>query len=421
MRFESLSDWLAWQEQLHPKNIELGLARVREVWSRLHAEKFHCPVISVAGTNGKGSSVAMLEAIYLQGGYAVGTYTSPHLWRYNERVRLNGEPVDDAMLCAAFARIDAARGDTSLTYFEFGTLAALDIFLRQQPDIVILEVGLGGRLDAVNIIDADVALITSIALDHQQWLGEDRESIAREKAGILRRDKIGVLSDPDIPQSILEHARSLGNCLKCLGRDYQYQAGEGSWSWHSGNLHRAGLPIPALAGAQQLQNAAGVLMAIEALADRLPVSLADVRNGLLNARVSGRFEIRPGPVTKIFDVAHNPAAARSLAQTLVSYPASGTLHAVFSALSDKDIAGIAAPLCAQVNQWYLAPLAVPRAASPGSLVQAIRRACNEDVQIHEFSHLNDAWHAAMQAALPGDIVLVFGSFYTVAELGREGL
>lgn len=421
MRFDSLSDWLDWQEQLHPSNIELGLARVREVWSRLHTTTFACPVISVAGTNGKGSSVAMLQAIYLQAGYSVAAYTSPHLWHYNERVTLNGAPVSDDLLCEAFARIDAARGDISLTYFEFGTLAALDIFLRQAPEVVILEVGLGGRLDAVNIIDADVALITSIALDHQQWLGEDRESIAYEKAGILRGGRPGVLSDPEIPQTLLAHAQALGTHLQCLGRDYRYQSDNGSWSWHSGDTHRVGLPVPALVGAQQLQNAAGVLMVVESLADRLPVSQADVRNGLLNARVPGRFEIRHGTVTVIFDVAHNPAAARELARSLAAFATQGRVHAVFAALADKDIPGVIAPLCAQVNNWYLAALDVPRAADLGALARAVHQSCGDKAAVQEFAQLEAAWQAALQTARPGETVLVFGSFYTVARLGKEGL
>jgi len=325
------------------------------------------------------------------------------------------------MLCKAFARIDAARGDISLTYFEFGTLAALDIFMQQGLDVVILEVGLGGRLDAVNIIDADVALITSIDLDHQHWLGEDRESIAREKAGILRSHNTGVVSDPDIPRSLLDVARELGNPLLCLARDFHYQLDNGSWAWRSAHAQRAGLPVPALVGAQQLQNAAGVLMVVEILGARLPVSQADVRNGLLNARVPGRFQIKPGTITQIFDVAHNPAAAQRLARSLASYPASGKVHAVFAALADKDIAGVVAPLCAQVSQWYLAPLDVPRAASLSALVQAVRQVCAVDVPLHEFAQLNNALQAALQAAQPGDIVLVFGSFYTVAQLGREGL
>lgn len=420
MRFQTLSDWLHWQEQLHPKSIDLGLSRVREVWRRLYAEDFSCPVITVAGTNGKGSCVAMLQSIYVEAGYAVGSYTSPHLWRYNERIRINGVPIAEEAICEAFARVDAARQDISLTYFEFGTLAALDIFKQHALDLVILEVGLGGRLDAVNIIDADVALITSIDLDHTQWLGNDRESIAREKAGILRDNNIGIVLEPDPPASLLKHAQSLGNHLLRLGQDFSYQQDHGSWSWHFGDTHRVGLPPPALAGEHQLRNAAGVNMVIEALQSRLPVSLAQIRHGLLAVRLPGRFHMIPGEVTHIFDVAHNPAAATQLALTLQGMHAQGLVHAVFSALADKDIAGVVAPLCEVVSRWYIAPLSGERGASLYAIMNALSGACPQ-ARIAQFQDLDTAYAKANQHALPGDMVIVYGSFYTVAQTCPDSL
>ena len=420
MRFQTLSAWLRWQEKLHPTSIDLGLSRVREVWRRLHTEDFACPVITVGGTNGKGSSVAMLQAIYHEAGYAVGSYTSPHLWRYNERICINGEPVSDPEICAAFDRVDTARQDISLTYFEFGTLAALDIFKQHQLDVIILEVGLGGRLDAVNIIDADVALITSIDLDHVQWLGGDRETIAREKAGILRGNNVGIVVDPDTPASLTTYAQSLGNQLLRLGQDFSCRQDDGSWSWHSGTRHRVGLPQPALSGAHQIRNAAGVVMAIELLQPRLAVSLAHIRLGLLAVRLPGRFQLVAGEVTHIYDVAHNPAAAWQLASTLRSAHLKGALHAVFSALADKDIPGIVAPLCALVSNWYIAPLTAQRGASLQVIAEALHNTCPQ-AQISQFTDLAQAYASANQQAAAGDSVLVFGSFYTVAQSCPYGL
>ena len=420
MRFQTLSDWLHWQEQLHPKSIDLGLSRVREVWRRMHTEDFSCPVITVAGTNGKGSCVAMLQSIYREAGYVVASYTSPHLWRYNERIQINGEPASDAEICEAFARVDTARQDISLTYFEFGTLAALDIFKQHALDVIILEVGLGGRLDAVNIIDADVALITSIDLDHTQWLGTDRASIAREKAGILRASNIGIVVDPAPPASLLDYAQSLGNRLLCLGQTFSFTQEQGSWSWHSGAIHRVGLPQPALAGEHQLRNAAGVMMLLESLQSPLPVSLAQIRHGLLAVRLPARFHLLPGKVTQIYDVAHNPAAASQLALTLESMHAGGAVHAVFSALADKDLAGIVAPMCEVVTYWYIAPLNTVRAANLQDMLAALSRVCPQ-ARIAQCEDLEAAYAMANQRALSGDTVVVYGSFYTVAQTCPDGL
>lgn len=420
MRFNTLTDWLHWQEQLHPKSIDLDLARVREVWQRLQHGTFDCPVITVGGTNGKGSCVAMLESIYLAAGYRVGSYTSPHLWRYNERIRIDAEPLSDVRICEAFERVDQARAQISLTYFEFGTLAALDCFARQPLDIILLEVGLGGRLDAVNIIDADVAIISSIDLDHTEWLGNDRATIAREKAGILRRNQVGIVADPSPPPALQAVADSIGNNLLCLGRDFDFRQDGGSWSWHHNDQHRVGLPPPALSGEHQLGNAAAAIMAIETLQSRLPVSQAHLREGLLAVRLPGRFQLVPGPVTRIFDVAHNPAAAARLAETLRQASAGGMLHAVFSALADKDIAGLVAPLCSLVTHWHLAPLKAQRHASLETLITGVRSACPA-AEVSAYSDVQTAYNQAMALADEGDRVLVFGSFYTVAQTCADGL
>ena len=315
MRFSTLADWLHWQEQLHPEEIELGLKRVCQVFQQLHPEPPTFKIIIVAGTNGKGSSVAMLEAILLAAGYRVAAYTSPHLLCYNERVRLQEQAVNDALLCEAFARIDQVRGDISLTYFEFGTLAALDIFYRQGLDVAILEVGMGGRLDAVNIIDADVALITAIDVDHEKWLGNNRETIGFEKAGIMRSRRPVISSDLATPLSVVRHANDLGAPLYCLGKDFSVVPEASGWAFRDNeNISRNALPLPALRGEHQLHNAAGVLKVLQCLDTSLPVSAQALREGLLSVRLAGRFQVIPGEVMTILDVAHNPQSAAVLAQ-----------------------------------------------------------------------------------------------------------
>ncbi|MEJ2362131.1 MAG: bifunctional tetrahydrofolate synthase/dihydrofolate synthase [Gammaproteobacteria bacterium] len=421
MRFQTLSDWLHWQEQLHPKSMELELERVRAVWQRLQDNAFACPVIIVGGTNGKGSCVAMLESIYREAGYRVGSYTSPHIWRYNERIRIDGEPVTDADLCEAFEQVDRAREQTSLTYFEFGTLAALAIFQQHALDVIILEVGLGGRLDAVNIIDADVAIITSIDLDHTQWLGNDRAAIAREKAGILRANHIGIVADPVPPATLVDYATSIQSRLLCLGRDFDFHADGPGWSWHAGEQHRVGLPIPALSGVHQLRNAAAAIMAIDSLQTRLPVSQAHLRSGLLSVRLSGRFQLMSGSIRQVFDVAHNPAAASQLAATLRQAQFGGAVHAVFSALADKDIAGLVVPLCELVRHWHIAPLQdVGRGADLASMTGALSKSCVA-ASVSTYTDVQQAYTQAVDEACPGDTVLVYGSFYTVAQTCPHGL
>lgn len=415
MRFNSLADWLAWQETLHPSEIELGLERVAEVLRRLHPEPPPFVVITVGGTNGKGSTVAMLEAILRAGGYRVGAYTSPHLLRYNERIRVDGTEVDDATLCDSFERIDQARGAVSLTYFEFGTLAAIDIFQRRGIDVAILEVGMGGRLDAVNVLDADVALVTTVDIDHAQWLGATREEIGFEKAGIYRSGHPAIYGSSNAPRSVRDHAATIGAQLYRYGEDFgATPEGEG-WLWWWGGRERHTLPLPALRGHSQLQNAAGVLMALDVVAERLPLNQSQVRAGLLAVRLPGRFQVMPGEVTRILDVAHNPQAAGELAANLTALPCAGRTLAVVGMLADKDMAGALAKLRGVVDHWYPGGLNVARGATTAQLTQALAVAGVPTNHITACPDVATALTQVQEAAQPGDRIIVFGSFYTVAE------
>ena len=418
MRFQTLAEWLAWQETLHPKAIDLGLERVRAVAQRMGLLAPRHAVVTVAGTNGKGSSVAMLESILARAGHRVGAYTSPHLWRYNERIRIDGRPVDDAGIVAAFTRIDAARGEVSLSYFEFGTLAALDLFQRADLDVAVLEVGLGGRLDAVNVLDTDCALVTGIGIDHVEWLGTDRESIGREKAGIFRAGRPAVCSDPQPPSSVAAVAAAVGARWFALGRHYGYRPGVGSWDWWGPDVELAGLPPPGLPGGFQLQNAAGVLMALRSLGERLPVTVQAIHDGLRETRVAGRFTVIPGAVETIFDVAHNPHAAAALAATLGERPCGGRTLAVCGMLVDKDAGGIAAALQPVVDHWFLGGLGGDRGQSAAAL--AARMSLPES-QRTLCADVAAALAAARAVAVAGDRIAVFGSFHTIAELLPPGL
>lgn len=420
-----LADWLAWQETLHPDPIDLGLERVRRVFRAMHPDSPPFRVITVAGTNGKGSCVAMLEAILSRAGYRVGTYTSPHLLRYNERIRIAGSEADDAALCESFARIDAARAGITLTYFEFGTLAALDLFWGASLDVAVLEVGMGGRLDAVNVLDADAALITSVGLDHTAWLGTDREAIAREKAGILRSGRPAVFGQRALPKTLAAEAEALGARLYVLGRDFagdwgaENESVARSWAWRGPDSLRPSLPAPALHGCVQIDNAASVLMVLASLAEVLPVTQLAVREGLLGVQLPGRFQVLPGPITRIFDVAHNPDSVRVLAHTLARHGRARTL-AVLGMMADKDIEGCIGPLAGQVDAWHLAGLETPRAAAPEDLARALETvAPGAPRQLH--AQVAEAYRAACAAAQPGDRVLVFGSFHTVAAALAEAL
>lgn len=418
MRFSTLAEWLAWQETLHPKAIDLGLERVRVVAQRMGLLAPAPVVITVAGTNGKGSCVALLEAILRAAGYRVGAYTSPHLMRYNERVRVDGQEAADADLCASFERIDAARGEVSLSYFEFGTLAALDIFQRARLDVAVLEVGLGGRLDAVNIVDADASILSSVGIDHREWLGDTREQIGREKAGVFRSGRPAVCGDLQPPRSVAEVAGSVGAHLLQLGADFQVEAAGPSWTWRSGADVLEGLPIPALPGEAQLRNAACVLTALRALASRLPVQRAAIEQGLRAVRLTGRFQRIAGPVETVLDVAHNPDSAQTLARLLTAQPCPGRTLAVFAVLADKDLAGILAPLGGVIDAWYLGGLTGPRARRVEALGEDLGRLLPGAVH-SQHPTVAEAYAAAAVHAVPGDRIVVFGSFHTVAEvLGR---
>lgn len=413
MRFHTLSDWLRWQETLHPSRIDLRLERVGAVWSRLGPARLPCPVITVGGTNGKGSCVAYLDNLYRAAGYRACAYSSPHLLRYNERIRIDGREADDAAICASFARIDAVRGDVQLTYFEFGTLAALDLFVAAEPDVIILEVGLGGRLDAVNIIDADVALVASIGMDHTAWLGDDPSQIASEKAGIFRSNRPAVIGQCDAPARLRERALEIGAEVFQLGREFGHRIDADQWQWHGpAGMRWGALPPPALRGRVQYDNASSALCVAALLKDRLPVSSSALRQALIRTRLPGRFTVFPGAITWILDVAHNAEAARMLAANLAAYPCTGRCHAVFSLLADKDAVAVSAALAAQVHQWHIAPAPGPR-AMPVDALQAALAAAAPDRPVTRYAGVEQAIAGAAIAAVPNDCILVFGSFMTV--------
>lgn len=411
MRFTTLNDWLHWQETLHPKTIDLGLDRVRTVLGRLRPEPPPFVVITVGGTNGKGSCVALLEAILHNAGYRVGAYTSPHLLRYNERIRINRQDVEDDSLCRIFARIDLARGDQSLSYFEFGALAALELFYETGVTVAVLEVGLGGRLDAVNMLDADAALIVSIGLDHTDWLGPDRNSIGYEKAGIYRSDRPAICADPDPPQRLVEFAEQIGAKLQQVGRDYWFTRSGSGWCWESAQVRFDGLPLPALVGAHQIGNAAAVLTTLMSLRQRTPVSLNAIRAGLAQVQLSGRFQIVPGPVEWILDVAHNPPAAAILADNLRARPCTGRTLAVLGILADKDAAGVIQALAGNIDAWYTAALAGPRGRTDAELANLLIAGGHPAWAAGD---VVNAYRVAHQAAQPGDRIVILGSFHAVA-------
>ncbi len=411
MHFTRLADWLAWQETLHPSVIDLGLDRVRRVLDALNWQQPAFTVITVSGTNGKGSTVAFLDSILRAAGYRTGVFTSPHLVRYNERVRVDGSEVSDAALCSAFEQIEQARGAQSLTFFEFNTLAALLVFRDANPDVVVLEVGMGGRLDATNVIDADVSIVTSVALDHCDWLGADVESIAREKAGIFRRGRPAIFGDPHMPASIASIAQVEQVPLWEFGRHFGYERTPTDWSWWSASLHYEKLPYPALPGASQFANACTALAALTRLAARLPITQAHIGAGLQAVRLPGRFQIRAGDPLWIFDVAHNPAAAQVLAQNLQSRPVPGRTIGICGILADKDISGIATQLLPAIDVWIAAGLEGARALAPEQLAQQLRVA-GAVVQA-EARDVVTACESALREARPGDRVVAFGSFLTV--------
>jgi dihydrofolate synthase / folylpolyglutamate synthase len=412
MRFSRLADWLSWQETLHPTAIDLSLDRLHRTLVRLQWSPPTCPVITVGGTNGKGSCVALLNRILAREGYRVGTFTSPHLVRYNERITIDGRQISDASLIAAFERIDLARGNETLTFFEFNTLAALLAFETANLDAIILEVGMGGRLDAVNVVAADVALVTSIALDHCDWLGSDVESIAREKAGIFRAKRPAVFGARSMPLTIATRAEEIGSQLLRLGIDFDYARGHTQWTWwDSHGTEFDDLPPPALFGEMQFDNAAAVLQVLQCLKDRLPLTREAVEAGLREVSLAGRFQVFEGPVEWILDVAHNPAAAATLASQLQMRQGQGRTLAVCGILGDKDIEGIGHELRSSFDEWFVARLAGARSVDPALLAERLQK-IGANVTSHAES-VEEACRLAQERANRGDRVVVFGSFLTV--------
>ncbi|MEW6479983.1 MAG: bifunctional tetrahydrofolate synthase/dihydrofolate synthase [Pseudomonadota bacterium] len=431
---QTLEEWLAHCERLHPVTIDMGLDRVQRVARRMDL-RFDCPVITVAGTNGKGSTCAMLEAIYGEAGYRTGLYTSPHLVHFEERCRLSREAIAADQLLPAFAEVEVARrgqagddgqGEVSLTYFEFTTLAILRTLSRAGLDVVILEVGLGGRLDAVNIIDPDCAVITCIALDHMAILGPDREAIGYEKAGIMRTGRPVVVSDPAVPQSVLDRATEVGAELWRIGLDFHFAGDKQQWGWAThpsrGGRRYSGMAYPALRGANQLVNASGVLAAIEALRTRLPVTAQAVRNGLALVELPGRFQIVPGQPTLVLDVAHNPHSVAALAENLDAMGFHPTTHAVFGAMADKDLAAMLERVAPLIDRWYLTDLPTARAARAEDLRSALEAGPLGRGQVAGcYPDPLQALAAAVSAADPADRIVVFGSFFTVGGVLQDGI
>jgi dihydrofolate synthase/folylpolyglutamate synthase len=417
----TLAEWLAHCERLHPTTIELTLERVLAVKARLGLE-LGAPTIVVGGTNGKGSTCAMLEAMALAAGYRVGLHSKPHLVRVEERCRIGGAMVDGTLLLPHFEAVERARGDVPLTYFEFTLLAIASLFAATPLDLVILEVGLGGRLDAVNAFDGDCAILTSIDLDHMAYLGPDRESIGREKAGILRAGKPAIVSDPLPPRSVIVEAARIGADLWLAGRDFRHSGDRQQWSWSGRSLRLGGLAYPALRGANQLLNASGALAALESLHRVLPVSAQAVRTGLATVELPGRFQIVPGSPTIVLDVAHNVHAVAALASNLDQMGFFARTHAVICVMHDKDIASILARMAPLVDCWHFTELPTARAASAAQLVEAFRRvAPSTNATVHVHADPVEALAAAAADADPADRIVVFGSFFTVGSVLEKGL
>lgn len=409
MKLSTLDDWLKYIASIHTKSMDLGLERVKEVAQRLGVLKPRPVVIIVGGTNGKGSTVAALEAIYLQQGYQVGCFTTPYLYKHNEQVRINSKDVQDELFVNAFAKVEAARLDTTLTQFEFNTLAALYIFQMYPLDVILLEVGLGGRLDATNIIDANLAIVTSISIDHTEWLGSTVESIGREKAGIFRHNTPAICGDPEPPQTLLEYAKKIGAQLYRVGIDYHY--GEnGAWYWESKKEKFQELPINSL----PTQNMATALMAIELLQTKLPVDENSIRLALKDLTLPGRMQIKRGEITEIYDVAHNQASVALLAQRLAKIPISGKTLAVFSMLADKDIATSIKQMQKLIDYWFVGEISFERRASLQNLETEFKK--QNLTNVNFFPSVKAAYSAAQKYAKSGDRIIIFGSFHTLAEI-----
>ncbi len=420
--FANLEAWLSHLETAHPVGIDMGLERINRVKAALDL-RFDCPVITVAGTNGKGSTCAYLESILLASGYRVGCHTSPHLLKFNERARVNGEEASDHLLLEHFTAVEKARVSLldapTLTYFEFTTLVIMHLFAQSNLDAVVLEVGMGGRLDAVNILDADCAIVTSIDIDHADFLGNSREAIGLEKSGIFRSRQIAVCGDPAPPQSLIDYAEKLGCDLWLHGRDYNYQGDKQQWGWAGRKKRFSGLGYPALRGVNQILNASAVIAALMALHQRLPVSAQDIRNGFALVELPGRFQVLPGQPTVVLDVAHNPHAAATLGQGLDKMGYHPYTYAIFGAMADKDIEGIINPLLGIVDFWFCTDLPTPRAASANYLAEklealGVKSKNGSDGGINTFENPAAAYQKALSQAGEGDRIVSFGSFYTVA-------
>ncbi len=418
MRFSSLNDWLTWQKSSHVRTIDLSLDRVKIVHASMGIG-YQPLTITVSGTNGKGSSVAFLDSILRQQGYRVGTYTSPHIVNYNERIRINGVPIDDASICSAFERVDAVRDDISLSFFEFGTLAALDLFSRNQVDVQLLEVGLGGRLDAVNVVDADVTIVTNISIDHVYWLGQTRDQIGLEKAGIMRSGVASVVGDPDPPDTLLAWANTHSVPVSLLGRDYRFECHADHWSWYSASQQYHHLPLPGLRGPHQFQNVSAVLQALSLIAGRLPVTEQSIRDGVEQVMLPGRFQFidtdnHNGPAVLI-DVAHNSQSAELLAKNIQHYYPDRRIFALFSVMADKDIVEIVDQMKDWVEKWYPVPLEIERAASTEEIIAVLSRS-NISQYSRNLQNFDEAWNAvADDVTNVQDIILIFGSFFLVSE------
>jgi dihydrofolate synthase / folylpolyglutamate synthase len=415
--FVSLNDWLSWQESLHPQPIDLGLERVQRVFANLLPNyKTQKPLtITVAGTNGKGSTVAYLQEFYFASGHKVGAYTSPHILRYNERIKINGKSVSDELICAAFEQIDKARGDTSLSYFEFSTLAALLIFLQEKVEIQILEVGLGGRLDAVNIVDTDLAIVTSIGIDHAEYLGNTREKIGREKAGIFRPCKPAIVSDLRPPKSLLEYAYQQNALLLRLGETFFYEKHGESWTWQGLSQTISDLPNPGLKGNHQYRNASAAIFATQCLAEQLPVSETSIKMGLKNIRLAGRFQLIAGTCPVLVDVGHNPQAVQTLVDYLEDNFANRRIFAIFSMMKDKDIASVLELMKPIVHEWFFAPLPKNQRAITADAMQTFFMQSQLTATNTHFENFTQAFAAAKNQANHDDLILVFGSFFLVSE------
>lgn len=409
-----LGAWLQYIEALHPKTIAMGLGRVNEVIARLALNPTF-PIITVAGTNGKGSTCAILEKIYLEEGYRVGCYTSPHLQRYNERVRINGIEAEDPLFCQAFSAVEQARNNTPLTYFEFGTLAAVWMLQTQGVEVGILEIGLGGRLDAVNAFEPSATIVTAIDMDHMDYLGDTREKIAFEKAGVFRPNVLAVCGDANPPQTLIHHARQVGADLRLVNDDYAYTQANDSWAYADESVQLTQLPMPALMGKFQLSNASAALCAVQYLQARLPVNPPAIQRALQQVSLAGRFQIVNEKPLTIVDVAHNPHAAKSLAENLEIQPCGGKTIAVFAMLADKDIQGVVAALAPQMHVWYMAPLDNPRGAGT-ALLRAILAGQVDESAIVVFDNVESAYRQACLDAAENDRIVVFGSFFTVADV-----